>query len=128
MLSTHSDGDEKLAGPRCDDFACPRAFEVPVIFIIEAAQRLPARHSEDRLGGAPVEHHVKLSHPPLDLLLAGSVVAGPDQARLTVLRGASYARQVDELVALDGFSATFVLPATHLHNDVHQVTLGTTPP
>ena len=95
-----------------------------VVVIVEAPQGRSTRYAEDRLGGPSVLHHPDLGHPSSDSLIGIDVVVRLDEAHPAVRVCPADAVEVDELVALDGFPAALVLPATHLHDDVHDVTLG----
>ena len=51
------------------------------------------------------------------------MVVSLDEANLAVRARPADAVEVDELVALDGFPTAVVLPATYLHDDVHDIKL-----
>jgi hypothetical protein len=94
-----------------------------IVVIVEAPERLPARHAPDRSGDSRVKHHVDVSHPTPNALIGCNIetaVVSLGKARPAVRPVVTDALEVHELVPLDGFSAALVLPIAHLYDDIHR--------
>ena len=122
LLARRPDGHEEFEPSRCDQVTGPRVFPVTVVVIVEAPERLPARHAKDRLRGSSIVHPLDVDHPSPNALLgrdAEAAVVSLDEAHVTVGPLGADAPEVHELVPSDGFATALVLPVTHRYDDVH---------